>query len=84
MNDKGRVAGLIAVLIVGLFVVVTIGLFVRVIPQANVSAFNGLVTALVGMVSGIIGYFFGSSRTAERAQSHIETVTTPSPDTKKS
>lgn len=66
MKDRGLVAGAIAVMIVLLFFLVTLGLFWRVIPAPNASAFNGLVTALVSMVSGVIGYFFGSSRTAER------------------
>lgn len=65
MNDKGLIAGAVALLIVVAFCVVLVALLFHVVPSANSGAFNGLVTALVSMVSGVIGYYFGSSRTTE-------------------
>ena len=75
MKERGLISGLIALLIVSLFCAVLVALFFRVVPDANQNAFNGLVTALVSMVSGVIGYYFGSSRSAEHAQATIAAAT---------
>lgn len=79
MKDRGIIAGIIAVLIVGLFCFVVAVLIFHVVPQANETAFNGLVTALVSIVSGVTGYFFGSSRSAEQRHPERPPVTTPLP-----
>lgn len=84
MNDKSRVASAVALLIVVVFCIVLVALLFHVVPPANSSAFNGLVTALVSMVSGVIGYYFGSSRTTEQHVADLRaaaklSVTTPRP-----
>lgn len=79
MKDKGMVAGAIALVIVALFASILLVLMFRVIPAANQHAFDGLVTALVSMVSGVIGYYFGSSRSAETTIRERQPVTVPRP-----
>lgn len=79
MKDHGLVAGMIAVAIVLLYCTLIIALLFVPLPQANAKYFDGLEMALVAQVAAVVGYFFGSSRSAERQAVERPPVTVPRP-----
>lgn len=75
MKDRGRVSGAIAILIVGGFLAFCIYCGTKPLPQANHDILNIVAGALIASFTSVTNYFFGSSKSAERAQATIAAVT---------
>jgi len=67
MKDRGIVGSVIALVIVLLYCALIVALLFVPLPAVNAKYFDGLVMALVAQVAAVVGYYFGSSRSAERA-----------------
>lgn len=61
MDEKKLMISLALGVVIGLFIM-SLMLFFIVIPKENESALNMLIGAVIAAFSGIIGYYFGSSK----------------------
>lgn len=61
VDKESIVPGLVAVAVIGTYCFLTGLMIFRTIPADNMQLFSAAMTALVGMATGIIGYFFGNA-----------------------
>lgn len=74
MKGRGCVAGAIALVVVLSFCGFALWAGFAPLPNANQHYLDLALGALVAQFANVCAYFFGSSRSAERAQDHIETL----------
>lgn len=79
MNDNKQqlIPGTIALMIVFSFCAFAIYVGLRPLPSANQHYLDIALGALVAQFANISAYFFGSSKSAERAHATIEQSATP-------
>lgn len=75
MKDKTSVSAAIALVIVLSFCAFSIYIGLRPLPNANQHFIDIALGALVTQFANVCAYFFGSSRSAERQQAHIDAIT---------
>ncbi len=75
MKDRQLVQGFIGGIVVLAFCAFAVYVGLRQLPVANMSVINMALGALIAQFATVIGYYFGSSRSAERAQDHIAAAT---------
>lgn len=75
MKERGNVTAAIALIIVLSFCAFAIYIGLRPLPNANQHFIDIALGALVTQFANVSAYFFGSSRSAERAQTHIDAIT---------
>ena len=79
MKDRGIVAGTLAVIVVVAFCGFAIYVGIMPLPEANQHFIDIALGALVGQFANVIGYYFGSSRTADQREPQKQPVTVPLP-----
>lgn len=79
MKDRGIVAGTLAVMVVLAFCGFAIYVGLVPLPVRNDHFIDIALGALVGQFANVIGYYFGSSRTAEQRQPIRPPATVPMP-----
>jgi hypothetical protein len=79
MKDRGIVAGTLAVIVVVAFCGFAIYVGIMPLPEANQHFIDIALGALVGQFANVIGYYFGSSRTADQRQPQRPPATVPLP-----
>lgn len=79
MKDRGLVIGAIALVVVLSFCAFSIWIGLRPLPQANQHFIDIALGALVTQFANVCAYFFGSSRSAERAAPERPQATVPAP-----
>lgn len=75
MKDREIFGALIAGAIVVGFLAFAIFAGIHPLPQANREILNTIVGILNSALVYVVGYYFGSSRSAERQQAHIDAIT---------
>lgn len=83
MRDRGFFGAAIAGAIVLGFLAFAIFAGIHPLPQANRDILNTIVGILNSALMYVVGYYFGSSRTAEQRQPERPPVTVPPPLEKK-
>jgi len=78
MKDRGIVAGTLAVMVVMAFCGFAIYVGLVPLPEKNDHFIDIALGALVGQFANVIGYYFGSSRSADKHAERL-TVTVPPP-----
>ena len=78
MKDRGIVAGTLAVMVVMAFCGFAIYVGLVPLPEKNDHFIDIALGALVGQFANVIGYYFGSSRSADK-QGERPPVTVPPP-----
>jgi len=74
------VPALIAAAIIGTYCFLTGLMMYRTVPPDNMQLFSAAMTALVGMATGIIGFFFGNAHgTAKEAARNRDLLAAATP-----
>ena len=76
MRERGIVPGIIALAVVLSFCGFALWIGFAQLPNSNQHYLDIALGALVTQFANVCAYFFGSSRSAERAQGHLEAMTT--------
>lgn len=83
MKDRGLIPGTIALAVVLAFCAFAVYTGVHSLPVANQHYLDIVLGVLVAKFSDVIGYYFGSSKSAERVNPPVH-VPPPSTEPKKS
>lgn len=79
--DRGKMAGILALLALAGFMAVFASLLARAIPEDNKDLVNISLMALVGFTGTGIGFFLGSSDTNKKKDEVIAALIPPKNDT---
>lgn len=75
MKEKATVSAVIALLIVLSFCAFAIYIGLQPVPKANEHFLDLALGALITQFANVCAYYYGSSRSAERQQAHIDAIT---------